>query len=375
MKPARHESPPPGALSLDSDPRSSGYAPVVPADEALDTLAHALAQTACAATDRISASVRALRPANDVDPAAIRALRTDVQTLHAAVEHLRALHVRDGAVRPAPELLDASAVAHDVAESLLLEGLAVQVVAPLGPVPLLGHAPALQRILRQVLERAGASDEAPWLRVQVLADERTVAFELPWLDDAPGPDDEERAWLEHAVREELGTFTVQGERARVTLPRTAAGSDDLSDGALAREIASLRAQRPPPSMHAAARTRADDLARAYEDLRREMDSLDFRVRQASFEAHHALVSVQGAAVLLAERDALGGDIQFGVQRALRAVEKLLRALCESSNDVAEPFDAPSREPAPVYALHPRALDDDDDTGDEGEAAIPLRPLR
>lgn len=383
------------ALASDAEPptpqvRRSAVAPAATGADELDTIAVALTIAAGAATDRLAVTVRALRPDSTIDGATVSALHGDVRLLHAAVEHLRALHSEgDLVARPAPELLDAGAIARDVAEELQAEGLHVQVEASAEGLVFPGHAPEVRRILRWMIERASSADAAPWIRVNIIASDGSVAFELPWPeDDASTTSSAEREWLVHLIHEQAGTLSTRGFRARVAFPLEAEARDVLRDpDALAREIAALREQRSAQMRDSSAvlaqlrATQAElSVARAH------ATRLESTLRAAALDMQRMFEGIGGAAAALAERDAGASELQAGVQSALDRVVALLRETDTRAPDPIESgvrprvhseepdpigalssFDAePSRSPASVHArtLPPSA-------GDPDEAEIPL----
>jgi hypothetical protein len=337
--------------------RRSGIAPVVAGPDELDTIAVALTVAAGAATDRLAATVRTLRPEGALDGATVSALHTDVRLLHAAVDHLRALHAEgDFVARPAPELLQAAAIAREVAEELQAEGLHVQVDAPSDPLVFPGHAPDVRRVLRWMIERATAADSAPWLRLTIVAGDGSVSFELPWPeDDATTTASAEREWLVHLIHEQAGTLSTRGFKARVTFPLEAESRDVMRDpDALAREITALREQRATQVRESAAvlaqlRATQTELgfARAY------ASRLESTLRSAALDLQRTLEGIGGAAAALAERDPGASEVQSGVQSALDRVVTLLQDAGVHVQESAESHVGPrihSEEPDPIEAL-------------------------
>ncbi len=356
--------------------RRSGLAPVGSRPDELDTIAVALTEAASAATDRLSATVRTLRPESALDGTTVSALHTDVRLLHAAVDHLRALHAEgDVVAKPAPELLDAASVARDVAEELQAEGLHVQIDASAGGLVFPGHAPDVRRILRWMIERATAADSAPWIRLNIGADEGSVAFELPWPeDDASTTAGAEREWLVHLIHEQAGTLSTRGFRARVAFPLESPARDVMRDpDALAREIASLREQRVAQARESAtvlAQLRAAQAELGF--VRAYATRLESMLRAAALDLQRTLDGVGGSAAALAEHDPNASEVQSGVQRALDRVVLLLQDAGVQLHETAESHVGPrihSEEPDPV-----RALDDLGVAGPDAQGSTHARTL-
>lgn len=330
-------------------------APAKAVPDELDTIAVALTASAGAATDRIASAVRALAPDAAPDPAALAALQTDVRTLHAAMTHLRALHGEgDLVARPAPELLDASTLACEVAEELLAEGLQVQVEGAREGLLFPGNAPDVRRILRWVIARATASDGAPWVRLQVTVDEGSVVFDLPWPeDDASSTADTERDWLVHLIHEQAGSLSTRGFRARVAFPLEPSARDVLRDpDTLAREIVALREQRVVYARESSAVQ--SQLIAAQSELallRAYAARLEGTLREAALDLRRNLENVTGSVAALAERDAAAVDVQSGVQTALDRVVLLLQEASVSAYETSQSHVGPR-----VHSEEPDALD-------------------
>ena len=346
---ARYSAPPsPDALRAVLPPAATG------ADE-LDTLAVALTASAGAATDRIASAARALSPDVTPEPAALAALQTDVRTLRAAMEHLRALHAESDLVaRPAPEILDASALAFEVSEELLAEGLHVQVESSREGLLFPGNAAAMRRILRWVIARATASDGAPWVRLQVTPDEGSVVFDLPWPeDDASATADTERDWLVHLIHEQAGTLSTRGFRARLAFPLESSARDVLRDpDALSREIAALREQRVTHAREsAAAQAQLQAMQSELAHLRAYAARLEGTLREGALDLQRDLEALGGAAAALAERDPAASAVQSGVQTALDRVVLLLQDASVSAYETSQSHVGPR-----VHSEEPDALD-------------------
>jgi hypothetical protein len=369
-----------GVDSSSPHARRSGVSPVMRPDE-LDTIAAALTVAASAATDRLAATVRTLRPEGSLDGTTVTALHTDVRLLHAAVDHLRALHAEGEAVaRPAPELLDASLVARDVAEELQAEGLHVQIEASASGLVFPGHAPEVRRILRWMIERATAADSAPWLRLNILSDEGSVAFELPWPEDDASPTaGAEREWLVHLIHEQAGTLTTRGFRARVSFPLETGSRDVMRDpDALAREISALREQRAAQTRESAsvlAQLRATQTELSF--VRAYATRLESMLRGAALDLQRNLERIGGTAAALAERDAGASEVQSGVQAALDRVSVLLHDAGIPLRETAESRVSPrvySEEPDPIGALSAFGEPSAYEAASEGPASVHARTL-
>ncbi len=375
--------------------RRSGVVPVTPGPDELDTIAVALTVAAGSATDRLAATVRTLRPDGVVDGATVNALHSDVRMLHAAVDHLRALHAEgDLVTRPAPELLDASVVARDVAEELQAEGLHVQIDTAASGLVFPGHAPEVRRILRWMIERATSADAAPWIRVNIVAGEGSVGFELPWPeDDATTTSSAEREWLVHLIHEQAGTLSTRGFRARVSFPLEAEARDVMRDpDALAREIITLREQRATQVRESSAvlaqlRTAQAELSVSRANVVR----LESTLRSAALDLQRVLEGLSGAAAALAERDAGASELQSGVQAALDRVVVLLqdtvslspdpvdsrvgpRVLTEEPDPIGELSDFGAEPPGHPASVHARTLPPSAEDPDEAEIPLAEAPL-
>ncbi len=370
--------------------RRSGLAPIGSRPDELDTIAVALTEAASAATDRLAATVRTLRPEGALNGSTVSALHTDVRLLHAAVDHLRALHAEgDVVAKPAPELLDAASIARDIAEELQAEGLHVQIEASGAGLVFPGHAPDVRRILRWMIERATAADSAPWLRLSIAADEGSVAFELPWPeDDASTTAGAEREWLVHLIHEQAGTLSTRGFRARVAFPLESPSRDVMRDpDALTREITALREQRAAQARESAsvtAQLRAAQAELAF--VRAYATRLESMLRAGALDLQRTLDGIGGSAAALAEHDPNASEVQTGVQRALDRVVVLLQDAGVQLHETTESHVGPrihSEEPDPIDALeslgvpgpeapastHARTLPPV--AGDPDEAEIPL----
>lgn len=122
---------------------------------------------------------------------------------------------------PPTEVVDALAIAQEVAEDFQAEGLHVRVEHGAGDTRVPGVAADLRRVLRWMIERSSDIEGGtPWIALRVFAEEGAVGYELPWFGTARAATGEvESTLFEGAVADLGASFLVSGLRARLELPR------------------------------------------------------------------------------------------------------------------------------------------------------------
>lgn len=151
---------------------------------------------------------------------------------------------------PPAGLVDALAVAQEVAEEFGAERLQVTVEATPGDARVPGNASDLRRVLRWMIDRSSTIEGgAPWVALRVAVSDEGVAYELPWFGTARAATAAlESELFDEAVAELGATFQVSGLRARLELPRVWSGSAPLVSGLRPRAIdegADARTDPPP----------------------------------------------------------------------------------------------------------------------------------
>jgi hypothetical protein len=155
---------------------------------------------------------------------------------------------RSRAPKPTPptDLVDALALAHEVAEAFGAERMQVRVEATPGDPQVPSNAPDLRRVLRWMIDQASLIEGgAPWLTLRVIVSEDSVGYELPWFGTARAAVGSDH--FEGAVAELGASFHVLGLRARLELPRVRDGAAPLVSGMRPRALDDEDTDPPPTS--------------------------------------------------------------------------------------------------------------------------------
>lgn len=271
--------------------------------------------------DRLQRELRAL---DDLNVPGLGALKAELKSLHTTLFQLHALY-GGGAPYPDGVPVEALAMLYTVADEVFDRGVRVRVKCTSPGAVFYSDPPSVRRLLRFLIETAGAILTDGWVPVTVTVETDSVYFELPWeaCDFSLSTEREERAWIDAEAQRQHAVFSTDGAIARLRFARVARASDLETPESLVREVLDLRRERET-FIHQVERTASElqVIQNESEDLRRSFNRLERTLTTATDDLGRAFDSIGALTGLLPQSEPLRDNLESAARLGCARVEEL-----------------------------------------------------